>query len=222
MGILFDLDGTLVDTAGDIIESINNLCKELGQPIPDQTLLKKNISFGLKKILSIALNMNFEDLDDIKFKPLKDRFRYLYSNTNFSQSVLFPGIQELLDNLKMHNLKVALVTNKHYEFAYLILKKLNILKYLDCIITADMVVHPKPAPDPVLLAIDKLEAIPEKCLFIGDAEQDIMAGNAAGVKTVAALFGYIDKHVDTNNWKANYFVNNPTEIWPLIKKLYLN
>lgn len=222
MGILFDLDGTLVDTAGDILEAINNLCIELGQPIADQTLLKNNTSFGLKKLLSIALNMNIQDLDEIKFKPLKDRFKYLYSKTNFIQSVLFPGIQELLDNLKMHNFKVALVTNKHYEFAYLILKKLNMLKYLDCIVTADMVVQPKPAPDPVLLAIEKLETIPDKCLFIGDAEQDIIAGNSAGVKTVGALFGYIDKNVNTNNWGANYLVNYPTEIWPLIKKLYLN
>ena len=83
-------------------------------------------------------------------------------------------------------------------------------------------VHPKPAPDPVLLAIEKLETIPDKCLFIGDAEQDIIAGNLAGVKTVGALFGYIGKNVNTNNWGANYLVNHPTEIWPLIKKLYLN
>lgn len=222
MVILFDLDGTLVDTANDIVDAVNDLCIELNYPTPDPKLIIENTSFGLKKILSIVLNMQFETIEQQKvFKFLKDRFSELYHKTNFQKSVLFPGIQELLDNLKEHKFQMAVVTNKHYKFAYLILKNLNLLSYLDCIITADMVKHPKPAPESVLLAINKLNAVPSECLFIGDAEQDIIAGNLAGVTTVSALFGYIGFNVNPESWGAAYTVYHPTEIWPLIKKLYL-
>lgn len=223
MAILFDLDGTLVDTAGDILAAINNLCIEYDHAIADQVLLRNNTSFGLKKLLSIALNTDINNLEDDQVAELTTKFRYLYKETEFAQSVLFPGIQELLANLKKHNFKIAVVTNKHCEFANPILKKLKLLEYyVDFTITADMVKHPKPHPESVLLAINKLQTVPDKCLFIGDAEQDIVAGRLAGAKTVVASYGYIDPNVKYNDWHADHSVNNPTEIWPLIAKLYLS
>lgn len=221
MAILFDLDGTLVDTANDIISSINNLCLELGKPTVDPKLLKDNTSFGLEKILSISLNININEINSEDLQKLKNRFRELYRQSNFIESKLFPGIKALINNLQQNNFKIGVVTNKTLEFARLTLQKVDLLDNIDCLVTSDMVPSPKPAPDSVLLAIEKLQADPKKCIFVGDAEQDVIAGNAAGVKTVAALFGYIGDQNIAKSWPADYFVSQPTEIWPLLRNMYL-
>ncbi len=220
MAILFDLDGTLVDTADDIISAVNNLCLELNMPIVDHQLLKDNTSFGLEKFLQIALNINIIDADPLYIQSLKNRFRELYRQSKFLKSKLFPGIQSLIDNLQQNNIKIGVVTNKTLEFAKLVLDKVNLLTRIDCLVASDMVPKPKPSPDSVLLAIETLQATHSECIFIGDAEQDIIAGNAAGVRTVAALFGYVGDRKVAEGWPANYFVTQSTEIWPLLLSLY--
>lgn len=220
MAIFFDLDGTLVDTCNDIIGAINNLCKELNKPLPDFKLLKDNTSFGLEKILAIALNIKITDLSIEEFNILKNRFRELYRQSMFTSSKLFPGLKLLIDKLKEKDIKVAVVTNKTSEFAIPILHKVDLANKIDCVVTSDMVPRPKPAPDLVFLAIKNLQVQPQDCLFIGDAEQDIIAGNAAGVKTAVALFGYIGDENLALNWPANYFVKKSTDLLPLLKNLY--
>lgn len=222
MAIFFDLDGTLVDTADDIIGAINNLCLELNKPIADPILLKDNTSFGLEKFLQIALNVNIKEIDPKYLLSLKNRFRELYRESEFANSKLFPGIQTLITNLQQNNLKFGVVTNKTLEFAKLVLDRVGLLTKIDCLVAADMVPKPKPSPDSLLLAIEKLQVNPKDCIFIGDAEQDIIAGNAAGVKTVAALFGYIGDLAMAKTWPADYFIDRPTEIWPLLHSLYIH
>lgn len=220
MAILFDLDGTLVDTADDIISAINNLCVELNKPIVDPKMLKDNTSFGLERILPIALNINIKEIDLEDLKKLKNRFRELYRESNFIGSKLFPGIRSLISNLQQNGFKIGVVTNKTLEFARLVLDKVDLLSTVDCLVAADMVPKPKPAPDSVLLAMEKLQVNSKECIFVGDAEQDIIAGNSAGVRTVAALFGYIGDKAIAKGWPANYFVTQPTEIWPLVQSIY--
>ncbi len=220
MAILFDLDGTLIDTAGDIIEVINALCKELNKPIVDHNLLKDNISFGLERILSVALNIDASSLSNEDLSKLVNRFKILYRQSTFGTSKLFPGIEALITKIKDAGLKIAVVTNKTLEFAHPVLDNVNLSNKIDCLITSDMVVKPKPHPDPVLLAIKKLQVDSKKCLFIGDAEQDILAGNAAGVKTGVALFGYVGNRKSALSWPANYFLKDPQDIWPLVSSLY--
>lgn len=222
MAIFFDLDGTLVDTVDDIITALNNLCSELNLPIPDPILIKDNTSFGLEKFLQIVLNTNINEIDPKYLASLKTRFKELYKQTKFANSKLFPGIQNLVDKLQQNKLKFGIVTNKTLEFARLVLDRVNLLTKVDCLVTADMVNKPKPFPDPLFLAIDKLKVDSKDCIFIGDAEQDIIAGNAAGVKTVAALFGYVGDLAVAKAWPANYFIHQPTEIWPLLKSLYID
>jgi len=220
MAIFFDLDGTLVDTCDDIILAINNLCLELNKPLADYKLLKAHISFGIEKILTIALNLNITDLSVEKLTKLKNRFRELYKQSKFQSSKLFPGLKLLITKIKQNNLKIAVVTNKTLEFAVPVLEQVQLTAHIDCLVTSDMVPKPKPAPDLVLLAINKLQVKPKDCVFIGDAEQDIVAGNLAGVRTVAALFGYIGDLQLALNWPANYFVKKSTDLLPLINKLY--
>ena len=220
MAVLFDLDGTLIDTANDIIWAIYVLCVELNKPLADVNLLKDNVSFGLEKILGVALNVNPEDLSDIELKKLKNRFKELYKQSSFVSSKLFPGLNSIITKIKRRGLKIGVVTNKTLEFAVPNLEKVNLSSKIDCLVTSDMVPKPKPSPDSVLLAIKTLQVDPKDCLFIGDAEQDILAGNAAGVKTAVALFGYVGDSKLALSWPANYFLKKPTDIWSLVNSLY--
>ena len=220
MAIFFDLDGTLVDTCQDIIIAINNLCRELNRPEAHHQLLIDHVSFGIEKILQVALNIKIADLSESELIKLKNKFKELYKQSKFKSSKVFPGLNLLITDLKKKGIKVAVVTNKPAEFAIPILEQVNLINQMDCVVTSDMVLNPKPAPDLVLLAINKLKADPKKCLFIGDAEQDIIAGNAAGVKTIAALFGYVGDINTALNWPANYFVNKSTDLLSLINKIY--
>lgn len=220
MAVFFDLDGTLVDTCQDIMLAINNLCRELDKPLANQKLLKDNISFGIEKILPIALNIKVTDLTQKELLTLKNKFKLLYKQSKFQASKLFPGVKELINYLKKQNIQIAVVTNKVSEFAIPILEQVNLIDQIDCLATSDMVICPKPAPDLVLFAIDKLQVNPKKCIFIGDAEQDILAGKAAGVKTIAALFGYVGNVQNALKWPADYFVEKPTDLLSLINKIY--
>jgi len=220
MAILFDLDGTLIDTADDLINTTNNLCAELNKPTVDPKLLKDNLSFGLEKMLQIALNINITEINAEYLEELKNRFRVLYRQSKFIDSKLFPGIELLIANLKEHGFKIGVVTNKTLEFASLTLDRVNLLTVIDCLVASDMVSKPKPHPEPVLLAMDKLQVKPHECIFIGDAEQDIISGNAAGVRTVAALFGYVGNKTVAKTWPAKYFVTTPTDLWPLVQSLF--
>jgi N-acetyl-D-muramate 6-phosphate phosphatase len=220
MAILFDLDGTLIDSAQDIINAINDLCKELGKPIVNPQLLKDNTSFGLDKLLPIGLGIDINTIDPKSLEGLKARFRYFYKRSKFTNSTLFPGVIELIDHLHNNHFKVGIVTNKSLELSTMISERVNLLNRIECLVAADMVINPKPSPEPVFLALEKLQDRAEDSLFIGDAEQDIIAGNAAGVKTVAALYGYIGDPILAKSWPANYFVDDPKEIWPLIYSLF--
>lgn len=220
MAVFFDLDGTLVDTSQDIILAINNLCLELNRPLADQKLLKDNISFGIEKLLPIAFNIEITDLTTQELVNLKNRFKLLYKQSKFKTSKLFPGLNKLINYLKQRNIKIAVVTNKVAEFAIPILKQVNLIDQIDCLATSDMVTHPKPAPDLVLFAMDKLQINPKKCIFVGDAEQDIIAGKVAGVTTIAALFGYVGNVQDALKWPADYFVEQPNDLLSLINKIY--
>ena len=219
MAILFDLDGTLIDTANDIIWAVNALCVELNKPLTDVNLLRDNVSFGLETILTVA-SINVKDLSDVELKRLKHRFKELYKQSNFRSSKLFPGVDLIITDIKQKGLKIGVVTNKTLEFAQPNLEKVNLSNKIDCLITSDMVANPKPYPDSVLLAIKTLQVDPKDCLFIGDAEQDIIAGNAAGVKTAVALFGYVGDQKTALSWPANYFLKTPIEIWSLVDSLY--
>lgn len=220
MAVFFDLDGTLVDTCQDIVLAINNLCRELNKPLADQKLLRDNISFGVEKILPIALNVKITDLTPQELVALKNRFKSLYQQSKFQESKLFPGLKELIIYLKQRNIKIAVVTNKLSEFAIPILQQVNLMDQIDCLATADMVVYPKPAPDLLFFAIDKLQVDPKKCIFIGDAEQDIIAGKSAGITTIAALFGYVGNVKNALNWPADYFVEDSNDLMQLINKIY--
>lgn len=220
MAILFDLDGTLVDTVHDMVWAMNALCTELNKPLPDPKILKNHVSFGIENILEIALKINTRELPVAQLNSLKARFKALYKESKFKTSNLFPGLDSLIDAVKQKGFKTGVVTNKTLEFATPILERVKLAKKIDCLVTSDMVLNPKPAPEPVLLAIKTLKVEPTKCLFIGDAEQDILAGNAAGVKTVAALFGYIGDLKCALKWPANYFIKESTDLLPLVSSLY--
>jgi N-acetyl-D-muramate 6-phosphate phosphatase len=220
MAILFDLDGTLVDSAADVIYAINCLSRELGKPLVDPQLLKDNTSFGLNRLFQLALDLNLESIDPSELNALKARFGDFYKKSNFVNSKLFPGIQDLIDNLCQNKVKIGVVTNKSLEFSKIVLEKVGLIERFNCLIAADSVKNIKPSPEPVLLAMKQLHVSPKDCLFIGDAEQDVIAGNAAGVRTVAALYGYVGAIEAAKCWPANYFVNDSTEIWPLVCSLY--
>jgi phosphoglycolate phosphatase len=221
MAILFDLDGTLVNSADDMLNAMQALCLEIKKPLVDPKIFINNISFGVKKIFQEVWNMDINSIDKDYLQQLIDRFVTLYKQTNYQNSKLFPGGLALIKQLQQYKLKIGIVTNKPIEFAHKLLQRVDILKYLDCLVTPDMVTNPKPHPEPVLLAIQKLQVSADQCLFIGDSKQDIIAGKQAGVKTVAALFGYIgDVNAARNTWNADYVVDDFQQIWPLIKKIY--
>lgn len=220
MTILFDLDGTLLDTSFDFHLAINQLLKTEKRPLADYAKIRSAISFGSKRMLSNALNFDnaIEEHNEQYIKQLLPKFLQLYEQTEFKNTFAFPGIQDLLDMLEQRNIAWGIVTNKLEALTMPLLKHANYLARSACVVCGDTTAKPKPAPDPLLHACNLLEVEPERCIYIGDAATDIQAGKAAKMRTIAAAFGFIPDNTNVADWQADIIVNHPNEIYPWIQK----
>ena len=199
-GILFDLDGTLVDTAPDLVGALYDLLDEIDQPSPEYSLCRLRVSQGARGLIELALGIGPEAAE---FEALRSRFLDLYAGRVSRESRLYPGVTELLMLLAEKQIPWAVATNKPVRFAGPLLADLQLDVPSGVVVTPDQVEKAKPDPAMIEVALGQLGLSPEQCWFVGDAEQDIVAGRAAGVTTAIARWGYIAADESIASWGAD-------------------
>lgn len=215
MAVLFDLDGTLLDTAPDFHTAINRQLAAYGKPPLPFERIRPLVSLGSLRVVQEAFS---ETTSSEAIEALRKDFLLLYRETNFLDTKPFPGIEQVLTSLEEANILWGIVTNKPERLTLPLVKRLGYDKRAACIISGDTISKAKPHPEPLLHACQLMNVTPEACLYIGDAERDMVAGKAAGMKTLAALFGYIPQQEDIQKWPFDDTVDTPEEILPWIKQ----
>lgn len=211
--ILFDLDGTLVDTAPDLGYALNLQRERHGlQALPLETI-RPYASHGSKGLLSVGFNLSPED---DSFEAMRAEYLDLYDQVFTRAPVLFDGVAELLQHLEGNGTPWGVVTNKPRRFSEPLLAAMQLNHRMTCLVCGDDAAQPKPAPDTLLMACAQASINPETCFYVGDAERDIEAGNAAGMRTVVALYGYIDETDRPMSWGADFSIQQPADLLDLI------
>jgi 2-phosphoglycolate phosphatase len=207
--VLFDMDGTLLDTAPDFIAICQAMLAERGFPRVDDKLIRDEISGGAKAMVSAAFAMS---PDAPEFEALRLEFLARYQTDCAVHSKLFDGMAELLGDIEKANLIWGVVTNKPVRFAQPIMEQLGLSERSALLICPDHVTKSKPDPEPLLLACKMLDLDPASVLFVGDDLRDIESGRDAGTKTAAVRYGYIHPHDNPDHWGADVVVNHPLEL----------
>ncbi|MDC6380790.1 N-acetylmuramic acid 6-phosphate phosphatase MupP [Pseudomonas graminis] len=207
--VLFDMDGTLLDTAPDFIAICQAMLAERGFPRVDDKLIRDEISGGAKAMVSAAFAMS---PDAPEFEALRLEFLARYQTDCAVHSKLFDGMAELLADIEKANLIWGVVTNKPVRFAQPIMEQLGLSERSALLICPDHVTKSKPDPEPLLLACKMLDLDPASVLFVGDDLRDIESGRDAGTKTAAVRYGYIHPHDNPDHWGADVVVNHPLEL----------
>ena len=213
--VMFDLDGTLLDTAPDFIVVVNQLLAEQGCPEIPAEVIRAGVSNGSKALIKLAFAI---DERDARFEPLRQRLLELYLQNHSVHTKPFPGISELIEQLTTHNISWGIATNKPSMYTLPLMVDMNMQPPPASIICPDHVSAPKPDPESLFLASTQLDCAPQEIVFIGDHKRDIDCGRDAGSITIAAAYGYIDEGDDPSKWNADYCVNHANEIWPIIAK----
>lgn len=207
--VLFDLDGTLLDTADDLGAALNNVLSQYKLPNVPAEIFRPIASDGAKGLLTLGFG---EQLAHYDFETLRTQFLNYYENNIAHHTSLYSGVDELITYLDKHNIAWGIVTNKP---EYLTLKLLPFFpKFKNCkvVVGGDSLAQRKPHPLPLTYSLNIIKQQAQSCLYVGDAPRDIEAGNAAGMPTVIAGWGYISNLSDCKNWQANFFIQKPEEI----------
>ncbi|MGB7815711.1 MAG: HAD-IA family hydrolase [Methylotenera sp.] len=212
--ILFDLDGTLVDTAPDLGYALNiQLCRH-GKPALSDATIRPYASHGSKGLLGLGFGITPEDAS---FSALREEYLNIYDEVFTRSPVLLDGIAELLQAIEKKRLKWGIVTNKPRRFTLRLIESMGLHQRAACIISGDDAAKPKPSPETLLLACKQVGVKPQACVYVGDAERDVVAAKAAGMKTVVALFGYIaDVSDKPHEWGADALIQTPAELLGLL------
>lgn len=211
--VLFDLDGTLLDSAPDLSFAANQLRLSRGLNALDQSYYRPFVGTGARGMLRIALGITPEATD---FEALKEEFFKAYENCMGTHSQLFEGTPQLLQKLQAEKLVWGVVTNKSQRFALPIVQSIPALKLADTVICGDTTPYSKPHPAPLLEAAKRMGIAPERCIYIGDDERDIAAAHAAGMQSVAAAYGYLGEAASVQAWNPHAIINSPIELTKLL------
>lgn len=207
--VLFDLDGTLADTAPDLAGALNRLLAERGlAPVPLE-VTRPHTSSGARGLIGAGLGIG---PDHPEYESLRARFLDLYAENIFVDTQLFPGMADVLTELERRQLRWGIVTNKAARFTDPLIAAMGLAQRSACTVSGDTTPHTKPHPEPLLHAARLIGLEPRTCLYIGDDLRDIQAARAAGMPVLAAAFGYLGENGDPAKWQADGVVNHPSEI----------
>ena len=207
--VLFDLDGTLVDTAPDLGYALNTLLEQEDHPPLDHARIRPVASHGSAGLLKLGFGIEKEDP---VYPALQQRFLSLYAENIARESALFIGMQQVLDGLAANDIRWGVVTNKPSFLTIPLMEALQLTETAACSVSADTTPFSKPHPAPMLHACELLDVNPADCIYIGDAERDIQAAHNAHMRSVVALYGYISETDKPESWQADCLINHPHEI----------
>lgn len=213
LAILFDLDGTLADTAPDLAGAVNQLRIARGLVPTDYELLRPIASAGARGLIGVAFGIT---PDDAAYEELRDDFLKNYEAAIAVDSSLFAGITELLSGLQEQGIAWGIVTNKIARLTDQLVPKIG-LGHAACVISGDTTAHSKPHPAPLFEAAKRIGVLPEHCWYVGDDLRDIQAGQAAGMTTIAAAWGYCGEAAPAT-WNADVLVDTPQQLFELLGK----
>lgn len=206
--VLFDLDGTLADTAPDLAEAANTMLRQRGKPTLPESELRRWSSQGACGLIGVAFQVTPENEE---FPLLRDEFLNNYANLLTTRTRLFDDVEALLQGIENEGLAWGIVTNKHQRFTVPVVQYLGLAKRAGTIVSGDTTQFAKPHPEPILYAARALKVPPEACVYVGDDERDIVAGRAAGTMTVAAAYGYCGGQTPST-WQAHTIIHKPLEL----------
>ena len=219
--VLFDLDGTLIDTAADFIRIIQQMCHEAGRPLVDAELIRAQVSEGARAMVKLV----YPELqvEDPLLQQHRQRFLDSYGAEIAVDTDLFAGMYALLEELEEHEIPWGIVTNKPRWLSEALLKALNLTERCAVLVCPEDVTRTKPDPEPMYLAAQQINIAPEDCIYVGDHPRDIDAGRHARMYTILAAYGYLPLQYkdDLTAWQADYIVKDVAELHQHIQKLVL-
>lgn len=212
-GVFFDLDGTLADTAPDLVAAANQLLIARNLPPKQYEVLRPCASAGARGLIGGAFGI---DTDHPDYISLRDEFFENYEKALLVDSVLFEGVEHLLDQLDGAKLPWGIVTNKGERFTKPLTDLMGLRQRAVSTVSGDTTPYSKPHPEPILHAARVANIDPSRSLYVGDDIRDIVAGKAAGMKTIAAAYGYCGCEEPPEAWGADYLVRHPLELLEII------
>ena len=212
-GVFFDLDGTLADTAPDLVAAANQLLIKRNLPPKPYEILRPCASAGARGLIEGAFGIGTDHPD---FGMLRDEFFENYEKALFVHSKLFDGIEDLLTKMDDVKLPWGIITNKHERFTNPLTDLMGLRQRAVSTVSGDTTPHAKPHPEPILHAARIAQIDPTKSIYVGDDLRDIVAGKAAGMQTVAATYGYCGCEEHPETWGADFLVNNPLDLMQII------
>jgi phosphoglycolate phosphatase len=207
--VLFDLDGTLVDTAPDLGYALNLQRARHGLPALADAVIRPQASHGARGLLAVGFDLH---PDSPRFAAMREEFLQLYADNICRHSRPFPGILDLLDALESRGLKWGVVTNKPARFTEPLMSILDLAERAACIVSGDTCPEPKPHPGPLLHASELIGIAPAHCLYVGDAERDVEAARNANMPCIVAHYGYIGETDQPDAWGAIGLIHRPQEL----------
>jgi len=212
--VLFDLDGTFADTAPDLAAALNQVLQEEGKKPLTLETIRPVVSHGGIALIRLGFHFTEQQINEknSEFERLRLRLLAIYLNDICTLTTVFEGIEELLAKLEGNNIAWGIVTNKPAWLTDPLMKKMGYTERAAAIISGDTTIERKPHPEPLFYACQQINCQPSECLYVGDAERDIIAGNAAGMTTLTALFGYIEANDTPELWGADAMIEHPGEI----------
>ena len=213
--ILFDLDGTLIDSAPDLGAAADQMRVARGMSSLPIDLYRPLAGSGARGMLHIAFGMTPEDA---AFADMREEFFQIYEKRMTQDTTIFDGVPELLTGIVARKLQWGVVTNKSKRFTDPLAAQMSLFATAGTVVSGDTTPHAKPHPEPLLEAARRIGVPPQACVYVGDDERDIIAGKAAGMYTVAAVYGYLGEKQSVEQWNADDVIESPHE---LLKRLKL-
>ena len=207
--VLFDLDGTLADTAPDLADALNTVLINNGKDALPFEQIRPVVSHGGMALVRLGFDIEPEHPE---FEPLRQQLLQIYASSIANKTRLFPGMTKLLNSIESAGMNWGVVTNKPAWLTEPLLDALQLSQRAVSIVSGDTLTERKPHPSPLLYACEQAGSQGFECVYVGDAERDIVAGNKAGMKTIVALFGYIGTEDRPDTWGADALLESPQAI----------
>ena len=212
--VLFDLDGTLIDSAPDLGAAADKMRTDRGLASYPLVKYRPMAGAGARGMLGIAFGLTAQDP---QFNALKEEFFSNYEACMTQRTYAFDGVAEMIARLHQGGLKWGVVTNKAERFTLPLTRLMPLFATAQTIVSGDTTPHSKPHPAPLLEAARQLNVSPQRCIYVGDDARDILAGRAAGMPTVAAAYGYLGSEAEIEEWNAHAKIDSAIELLNLLR-----